>query len=170
MKRNLIWSDYKNEIKMGKFWSFLLYLLFFIIFTPMILFFLYNAFFASLDSLKPLIARIFIRISFGIGALWIINAILIGLFNKPIKIYKEGIDLGTVGSLGFLMFIRKNKFVEWNNIKNIGLKHDRHLNLRITTVDSKTYYCPLGDEKRSYDKIAESIKRIGKESKINSDT
>ncbi len=174
MEKTLISEDGStlNDLKKGNFLLWVSLIVLSLLFLPLILMFLYFAIFGFLPNMDmPEVTRIL----FGFGAIFILNIFLTSGCHKPIKIYKEGIDLGTHGSLGWISFIfgfifyfKKTIIIEWKNIEGVTFSFNKWNKEIIKVIDSnqRTFYCTLYDGEKSYNDILNAIKSIHQEDKI----
>ncbi|MFC1632370.1 hypothetical protein ACFL2I_07430, partial [Candidatus Omnitrophota bacterium] len=95
--------------------------------------------------------------------------------SEPIKIFKEGVDLGTLGSLGWskaatlgiFFYWRKTKFIPWKHIRTIKIKPNIKTAriLKITDTKGRLYHCRI-EYKHSdkfYKKLTLAISRAVRE-------
>lgn len=146
-----------------------------VVFIPLILVFLWFALFGFPYQITM---SGYYRLIMGFGAIYIINIFLIATFSKPIKVYREGIDLGTIGSLGwkkvlflaFVYYFRKTKFIAWDDIKTVHMEPSikKARTLKIIDIKGNIYFCRIEDKKgdRFHNKLTKAIAQVVQQKKI----
>lgn len=175
-KGPLIFADYvvTDELKKGNLlvWFSLIFLS--LVFLPFIGMFFYYAVWGTYPDQSAPVAS-FIRMFLAACILFIINIILCAGFPKPVKIYQNGISLGTVGSLGpmkaflcaFILYFKPAVFVPWEDVQTIE-KTQNEL-LKVTRSDTREFYCSLAEhaQSKSYTNIIKAIEKAGQSDKIS---
>ncbi len=174
---HLIFEDYSTlkHLRKSRISAWTSSIVLTVVFLPLIFVFLWFALFGFPYRI-PLPG--YYRLIMGFGAIYIINIILITGFSKPIKVYREGIDLGTIGSLGwpkvlflaFVYYFRKTKFIAWDDIKTVQVEPNvkKARTLKIIDIKGKTYFCRIEDKKadRFYNKLSQAITQVVQQKKI----
>lgn len=174
---DLIFEDYSTikRLKEGNVFVWVSLVALGILFIPVILVCLYFAFFGFFSYMA---LPDYLRLIMGLGAIYIINAFLVSMFGKPIKIYKEGIDLGTIGTLGWpralflgiVYYWRKTEFISWDDIKSAqiepSIKSAR--TLKVKDTKGRIYYCRIEEKEgdKFYKKLAQAITQVVRQNKI----
>lgn len=174
---NLIFEDYSTikRLKEGNIFVWASVVALGILFIPIILICLYFAFFGFFSYMT---LPDYLRLIMGLGAIYIINAFLVSMFGKPIKIYKEGIDLGTIGTLGWrralllgiVYYWRKTKFISWDDIKSVqiepSIKSAR--TLKVEDTKARIYYCRIEEKEgdKFYKNLSQAITQAVRQDKV----
>jgi len=174
---HLIFEDYSTlkHLKKGRISVWIGLIALGIVFGPVVLIFLYFALFGFPSQMAM---PGYCRFIAAFGAVYIVNVFLVVAFSKPIKVYREGIDLGTIGSLGwqkvlflaFVYYFRKTKFIAWDDIKTVQIEPEirKARTLKIIDIKGKTYFCRIEEKKadRFYNKLAQAITQVVQQKKI----
>jgi len=174
LKKTLILEDGStlNDLKKGNVLVWISFIFLSTFFLLIFLMFLYYTIFGLLSNMN---APETLRIFFGLCAIFLLNIYLTTGFNKPIKIYKEGIDLGSTGSLGwiflifgFIFYFKKTTLIEWKNINKVifGFNINNKRIIKVIDFNQKIFYCTLYDDEKSCNNILSAIKKIGRGDRI----
>lgn len=174
---DLIFEDYSTIKRLieGNLFVWISLIILAILFIPIILLCLYFAFFGFFPYMN---LPEYLRLVMGLGAIYIINAFLVSMFGKPITVYRQGIDLGTIGSLGWrralvlglIYYWRKTKFILWDDIKTVqiepNIKSARIL--KVTDKKGGVFYCRIEEKEgdKFYKKLSQAITKVVRQDKV----
>lgn len=176
-KLHFIFEDYSTlkHLKKGKISAQISLMVLGIVFVPVALTFLC---FALFGFPPQIVMPGYCRYIMAFAALEIINIFLVTVFSKPIKVYKEGIDLGTIGSLGwrkalfmaFVYYFKKTKFIAWEDIKTVQIEPNirKGRTLKITDKKGEIYFCRIEEKEgdKFYNKLTLAIAQVVKQKKV----
>jgi len=177
---DLIFQDYSTikRLKEGSIFVWVSVVILGILFLPIVLVCLYFAFFGFFSYMN---LPEYIRLVMGLVAIYIINVFAVSLFGRPIKVYKQGVDLGTIGSLGWpkalllgiVYYWRKTKFISWHDIKTIQIEPSINLarSLKIEDNEGRCYHCRIEEKEgdKFYNKLSRAISLAVRQREIVTD-
>ena len=163
---DLIYEDYSTlgRLKSGNRGTWALLVFLGIIFVSVTMLLLFVAIFNPFSDIPQ-----YARLVLAYGAIFVTNIILTCIFQKPIKIYRTGIDLGTLGSIGtgkalvfgIVYYFADTKYLPWANVKMIKASSNSRGApvLAVSATDGKKHLCTLGDLSTSLSRVYEAVKR-----------
>lgn len=164
INRDLIYEDYSTlrRLKSGDRGILAPLLILGVIFVPVTMLLLFMAIFNPFSDIPQ-----YARPIFAFGAIFVANIVLTCIFQKPIRIYRTGIDLGTLGSvgarkalvLGIIYYFADTKYLPWSSIEVIKARSNSRGApiLEVSSTDGTKHLCTLGDLSTSLSKIYEAV-------------